>query len=263
MSHGPDGEQKYRLARLLTREHTDYDSLSIDTHRSKTAESHAWREPLSGEAAMELVVKPMDAQQPARARRLEFHPRVSIVSLACLLRVAGLGVARVLWPAVYFPPAGSTSFARQAGSWPRSPWLNSRPEVKYVGDAACARCHPDIADTFRRHPMGRSLAPIASAPKAGFAQSTGSATFAVAPSLFTIERREGREIHREAFVDGGKVVAQVEADPGAGSPGQKPRESLCRMPYASIASRRRRAHRRARSPDPEGTDGVVANARAA
>ncbi len=39
MSHGPDGEQKYRLARLLTREHTDYDSLSIDTHRSKTAES--------------------------------------------------------------------------------------------------------------------------------------------------------------------------------------------------------------------------------
>ena len=49
------------------------------------------------------------------------------------------------------------SFAGQAGSWPQSPWLNTRPGVEYVGDAVCARCHPDIAETFRRHPMGRSL----------------------------------------------------------------------------------------------------------
>ena len=27
-------------------------------------------------------------------------------------------------------------------------------DVKYVGDAACARCHAEIADTFRHHPMG-------------------------------------------------------------------------------------------------------------
>jgi Flp pilus assembly protein TadD len=90
--------------------------------------------------------------------------------------------------------------------------LNARPGVKYVGDAACARCHPDIAQTFGRHPMGQSLAPIASAPAAGIAGPTGTKSFGVGPSVFTIERRGGREIHRESFLDGGKVLAQVEGE---------------------------------------------------
>jgi len=33
-----------------------------------------------------------------------------------------------------------------------------------VGDAACARCHLEIAADFRRHPMGRSLATADQAP---------------------------------------------------------------------------------------------------
>jgi hypothetical protein len=41
------------------------------------------------------------------------------------------------------------------------PFLNVRPEVAYVGDARCAECHPDITRTYRNHPMGRSLRPIA------------------------------------------------------------------------------------------------------
>jgi hypothetical protein len=39
------------------------------------------------------------------------------------------------------------------------PFLNVRPEVKYVGDAECAKCHRLEADGFHRHPMGRSLLP--------------------------------------------------------------------------------------------------------
>ncbi len=154
----------------------------------------------------------MDAQQPVRARRLEFHPHVSFVPLACLLLVVALGIGKVLWPARHFPSARPASFARLDGSWPQSPWLNTRPEVKYVGDATCARCHPDIAETFGRHPMGRSLAPIASAPAVGSARPTGMTTFGVAPSVFTIERRGGREIHRETFLDGSKALAQVEGE---------------------------------------------------
>jgi hypothetical protein len=154
----------------------------------------------------------LDAQQPVKARRLEFHPHVSIVALACLVLVVGLGIARALWPAGRSPSARPASFARQAGSWPQSPWLNARPGVNYVGDAVCARCHTDIAETFSRHPMGRSLAPIASAPAVGFARPNGTTTFGVAPSVFTIERRGGREIHRETFRDGGKVLAQVEGE---------------------------------------------------
>src|SRR5262249_35616278 len=41
------------------------------------------------------------------------------------------------------------------------PYLNVRPEVKYVGDAACAKCHRAETDGFHGHPMGRSIRPIA------------------------------------------------------------------------------------------------------
>jgi tetratricopeptide (TPR) repeat protein len=154
----------------------------------------------------------LDAQQPAKARRPGFHPHVSIVAPACLLLVVGLGIAAALWRAGYFPPARPVSFAGRPGPWPQSPWLNTRPGVKYVGDAACARCHADIAETFRRHSMGRSLFPNASAPAVGVDRPAGTASFNVARSVFTIERRDGREIHRETVRDGGKVVAQVEAE---------------------------------------------------
>jgi predicted CXXCH cytochrome family protein len=155
---------------------------------------------------------PLDAQQPVKARRPGFHPHVSIVVLACLLLVVGFGIDRTLWPSGHSPSARPAGLARQAGSWPQSPWLNARPGVKYVGDAACAHCHPDIAETFRLHPMGRSLAPIASAPAVGSARPTGTTTFSAGPSVFTIDRRDGREIHRETCLDGGKVLAQVEAE---------------------------------------------------
>src|SRR3954449_6544391 len=44
-----------------------------------------------------------------------------------------------------------------------TPYENARPGVAYVGDAACARCHSEIARTYREHPMGRSLAPTSEA----------------------------------------------------------------------------------------------------
>jgi Flp pilus assembly protein TadD len=140
------------------------------------------------------------------------HPYVSLVALACLLLVIGLGIAGALWRSGHSPWARSASLARQAGSWPQSPWLNTRPGVKYVGDVVCARCHADIAETYGRHSMGRSLAPIASAPTVGFDRPTGTKTFTAGSSVFTIERRDGREIHRETVRDGNQLLAQVEGE---------------------------------------------------
>lgn len=37
-----------------------------------------------------------------------------------------------------------------------TPFRNVRPDVGYVGDAACTPCHTEIARTYREHPMGRS-----------------------------------------------------------------------------------------------------------
>ncbi len=37
-----------------------------------------------------------------------------------------------------------------------SPFVNTKLDVAYVGDAACIECHADIEAKFRQHPMGRS-----------------------------------------------------------------------------------------------------------
>src|SRR5438874_759474 len=63
------------------------------------------------------------------------------------------------------PPPDSNPRAEAAD--PRltlpTPFLNVRPDVKYVGDQACADCHAEQFEQYRRHPMGRSLAPVATA----------------------------------------------------------------------------------------------------
>src|SRR5437660_309401 len=41
-----------------------------------------------------------------------------------------------------------------------TPYRNVRPDVKYVGDDACGQCHPAVAESYHKHPMGRSLAPM-------------------------------------------------------------------------------------------------------
>ena len=38
---------------------------------------------------------------------------------------------------------------------------NIHPDVQYVGDAVCARCHKEIARTYKASGMGRSMLPIA------------------------------------------------------------------------------------------------------
>ena len=99
-------------------------------------------------------------------------------------------------------------------AWPQSPWKNARLDVDYVGDAACARCHAEIAGTYRRHPMGRSMSPIAPRPTADVEKKPGgTAVFEVGHSQYSIERRGDREYHRETQRDGeGRVVAEVEAE---------------------------------------------------
>jgi hypothetical protein len=61
--------------------------------------------------------------------------------------------------------------------------------------------------------MGRSLAPIGSAPTVGEGRADGKTTFEAGSSRFTVERRAGREVHRETRTDGkGRVLAEVEAE---------------------------------------------------
>ena len=80
-----------------------------------------------------------------------------------LLLLGGLAVCAIDKPG-RLGPAKPTALVAQHPD-PRltytGPYRNVRPDVAYVGDAPCAGCHEAIAKSFARHPMGRSLVPVA------------------------------------------------------------------------------------------------------
>ena len=94
-----------------------------------------------------------------------------------------------------------------------SPYGNTRLGVKYVGDTVCARCHAEISESYGRHSMGRSLAPIASAPAVGNDDASGRVLFESHGLEYSIENRDGHIIHRERRRDAsGNLIAQNEAE---------------------------------------------------
>ncbi len=97
-----------------------------------------------------------DRPPPARRAAL----RRALVGAALAAALIGAVVAgMLLWrgpaPATTPPPPPDprTTYA--------GPFLNVRPDVRYVGDDRCADCHPDVAESYRKHPMARSFRPIA------------------------------------------------------------------------------------------------------
>lgn len=153
----------------------------------------------------------LDATHPDRAGR-PGPRRGPIAVLWGSILLVGLVLIGTLWQSGPMGGNGADDRDRSEAAWPRSPWKNARPDVAYVGDPACVRCHADIAETFRRHPMGRSLAPVGSGSTVAEDQSEGPSTFESSGSRFTVERRGDRMIHRETRTDpAGKVLAEVEA----------------------------------------------------
>jgi hypothetical protein len=76
------------------------------------------------------------------------------------------GVAAAAWylttpaPAPPAPPAEPPLVPDPPTPDPRftfpTPFRNVHPDVQYVGDASCARCHSAIDKSYHAHPMGRS-----------------------------------------------------------------------------------------------------------
>jgi hypothetical protein len=79
-----------------------------------------------------------------------------------------------------------------------SPYANTRPGVAYVGDEACATCHAEITDSFKRHPMGRSM----TTPEAVMPEAEGH-VFEADGLAYVIERRDGEVVHKEVPFDPG------------------------------------------------------------
>ncbi|MFO0890992.1 MAG: multiheme c-type cytochrome [Isosphaeraceae bacterium] len=133
------------------------------------------------------------------------RPRRWIAGFAC----AGLVVIGLMAMAATWRQGGS----RRGASWPTSRYSNTRPGVTYVGDAACASCHQEIADSYHRHAMGRSMAPAAEAPGPGMEAPNGRVEFQARGLVHAVERRGDRIVHSETKRDAqGRTLARVEAD---------------------------------------------------
>src|SRR6266851_1714607 len=82
-----------------------------------------------------------------------------------------------------------------------TPFRNVRPKVKYVGSEVCASCHAEQAVTYRRHPMGQSLAPLGEAIALERFDPAHHNPFDAFGFQFRVERRDGKQFHKEIRQD--------------------------------------------------------------
>ncbi len=128
--------------------------------------------------------------------------------LAAVLAVLGLATTLICWRHVPAQGPGRASAVLSG-----SPYQNTRPGVKYLGDTACLGCHAEKSASYRLHPMGRSLYPITSESAASVAGSPGTILFEADGLQYSIENRNGHVIHLETRRStSGQLVAQKEAE---------------------------------------------------
>jgi len=124
-----------------------------------------------------------------------------------------------------------------------SRYRNTEPGVAYVGDEACARCHAEIARSYRGHPMGRSMSESPGSEPEG-----DGVVFTAGDLVYSVIRRDGRVVHREERHDAqGRLVASNEGNVryllGSGRRGLaflvERRDGLYQSPIAWYAEGRR------------------------
>src|SRR5215471_16014595 len=93
------------------------------------------------------------------------------------------------------------------------PYRNIHPDVKYVGDPACAACHKDISRKYHNHPMARSLRLVADeAGESKYDQGNGN-PFTALGSRFEVRREGSRVWHRRSQSDeAGSPVYEQETE---------------------------------------------------
>ena len=92
----------------------------------------------------------------------------------------------------------STFWRRDDRSAEDPVWLNTAPEVAYIGSEACADCHPLIAESFAKHSMGRSAA-LVRATSQGPAEGSESTSFRLKSGAFLAVRESEGSVYHEAY----------------------------------------------------------------
>ena len=124
------------------------------------------------------------------------RPRTGLLVLGGLVAVSLVGLWRLRTPTPPPPPAPTAQDDDPRLTLP-TPFRNVRPDVAYVGDAACRDCHRGVSEAYARHPMSRSLAPVAAMTAVERYEAEARNPFERLGSHFEVERRGDRMIHRE------------------------------------------------------------------
>ncbi len=94
----------------------------------------------------------------------------------------------------------------------KTDFQNVRPEIQYVGDEACRRCHKGICDSYHKHPMGESLFRVGTAPPIEKYEPDGRASFFAEGHFYSVEPTEKGLVHRETRKNSkGETIGEVEA----------------------------------------------------
>ncbi len=130
------------------------------------------------------------------------------------------GKRRLLWPLAVMAVGALGLLLAWLGMRRRAPRVgvlsprgDSTGAARYVGDAACRRCHAAIALTYSRHPMGQSLAPIEHAAGPPGGSGGERVEFEAGGLVYSVEPQGSRVVHHEMRRDpSGQVVAEIQAD---------------------------------------------------
>ncbi len=133
-------------------------------------------------------------EQPIRRTRGSSAQRWCLFGAGVLLLLLALGIQHRI-------RRGASSEQVPPSSDPRlaynGPFRNIHPEVRYVGDSRCGDCHARETETYRRHPMGRSLLRVADIGSAVACAASNNNPFRALNSLFTLQREDDRLWYRE------------------------------------------------------------------
>lgn len=131
-----------------------------------------------------------------------------LVGLSLLLIVTLGGAA--WWIAFGRQPATDAGEEVAQGKAPPSdprlaydgPFRNIHPDVKYVGDEKCIECHKEIHETYREHPMGRSVVPVAALAGEHPYDHEHNNPFTAFGIQFRVDQQGDRVFHRQTQLDG-------------------------------------------------------------
>src|SRR5262245_59867560 len=161
----------------------------------------------------------MPTQSPA-AVKLFLRPRRFEMRMVgpLLLSLFILGCHERSRPPAVLPTEESKP-ATTTEALPDSPFLNVRPDVPYVGDAVCAKCHREIANAYARHPMGQSLLPVSGLISADLPEAKAGTPRVVNGTRLRVERRGQKLIHL-GEVGGQAIERAVQFALGSGRQGR-------------------------------------------